>query len=274
MLSNKMFHWRLDEENKILFLTFGSENQLHYSYKTICTMYDVIPSVKEIIEKKDVQYLMYLSRHKEVWNMGGDLELFVRCIKNKEFELLRDYAIKCAHIVHSLNSGYGSNAITISVIQGNAFGGGFESALSSNYMIAEDHVKFRFPEVIFGTFPGMGAYSLLTRKVGFSKAKEMIHSAKKWKASEMKDAGLIHEVCNQGEGIKLALEKITNEELHAHDTFSKICTTVPLDELISIVEIWIENVMNLDDLHIKTMQKLIGAQKYKSFDAASRLLTN
>lgn len=208
-----MFHWKLDEANKILFLTFGSENQLHYSYKTVCTIYDAISSVKETIEKNDVQYLLYLSRNKKVWNMGGDLELFVRCIENREFELLRDYAIKCAYIVHSLNSGYGSNAITISVVQGNAFGGGFESALSSNYLIAEEQVKFCFPEVMFGTFPGMGAYSLLTRKVGFSKAKEMICSAQKWKASEMKDAGLIYEVCNQDEGIKMALEKIANNEL-------------------------------------------------------------
>lgn len=261
---NEMFDWNLDEANKILFLTLGSEDQLHYSYKTVCTNYDAIPSVREIIEKNDVQYLVYLSRNKKVWNMGGDLEMFVHCIKNREYETLRDYAIKCVHLVHSLNSGYGSKATTISVVQGNAFGGGFESALSSNYLIAEEQVKFCFPEVIFGTFPGMGAYSLLTRKIGFSKAKEMICSAKKWTASEMKDAGLIYEVCNQDQGIKLALEKIANNELDKHDTFSKICTAVPLDELISIVEIWIGNVMKLDDSHVRTMQKLIEAQKFKS----------
>jgi DSF synthase len=40
-----------------------------------------------------------------------------------------------------------------------ALGGGFESLLSFNIIIAERGAKFGFPENIFGLFPGMGTYS-------------------------------------------------------------------------------------------------------------------
>ena len=56
--------------------------------------------------------------------------------------------------------------ITIGLAQGDALGGGFESLLSFNVIIAERGAKFGFPETMFGLFPGMGAYSLVARRVG------------------------------------------------------------------------------------------------------------
>jgi molybdopterin-guanine dinucleotide biosynthesis protein A len=42
-------------------------------------------------------------------------------------------------------------------VQGDALGGGFESLLSFDIIIAEKGTKFGFPEQLFGLFPGMGA---------------------------------------------------------------------------------------------------------------------
>src|SRR3972149_4441233 len=55
---------------------------------------------------------------------------------------------------------------TISLVQGDALGGGFETALSSDVIIAEQSAAMGLPEVLFNLFPGMGAYSLLTRRIG------------------------------------------------------------------------------------------------------------
>jgi len=39
--------------------------------------------------------------------------------------------------------------MTISLVQGDALGGGFEFALSSNLIVAERGVRMGFPEIIF-----------------------------------------------------------------------------------------------------------------------------
>src|SRR3546814_11845575 len=50
--------------------------------------------------------------------------------------------------------------------QGEALGGGFEALLCFDVVIAERSARFGHPEMLFGLFPGMGAYSILARKLG------------------------------------------------------------------------------------------------------------
>ena len=60
------------------------------------------------------------------------------------------------------------------------------------------------PETLFGLFPGMGAYSLVARRTSASFAEEMMLSGKTYTADEMKEAGLVHMVVEQGQGIEAA----------------------------------------------------------------------
>ena len=47
--------------------------------------------------------------------------------------------------------------ISISLVQGDALGGGFECALADDLIIAEKSTKqFRLAECLFSLFPGMG----------------------------------------------------------------------------------------------------------------------
>ena len=94
--------------------------------------------------------------------------------------------------------------ITIGLAQGDALGGGFESLLSFNVIIAERGAKFGFPESMFGLFPGMGAYSLVSRRVGAAFAEEMMLTGRIYSADEMKEVGLVHMVVEPGRGIEAA----------------------------------------------------------------------
>ena len=94
--------------------------------------------------------------------------------------------------------------ITIGLAQGDALGGGFESLLSFNVIIAERGAKFGFPETMFGLFPGMGAYSLVSRRVGAAFAEEMMLTGRIYSAEEMKEIGLVHMVVEPGQGIEAA----------------------------------------------------------------------
>lgn len=87
---------------------------------------------------------MAYSLNRGVWNLGGDLEYFVGCIRNDNKKALKEYAYKCVDLVHSYNNNYDLDVLSTCVVQGNAFGGGFESALSGNFILAEQSARSSF----------------------------------------------------------------------------------------------------------------------------------
>ena len=93
-----------------------------------------------------------------------------------------------------------SSMTTISLIQGEALGGGFESALSSNVIIAERRARMGFPEILFNLFPGMGAYSLLSRRLGMKRAEDMIFSGRIYTAEELHEMGVVDLLVEDGTG--------------------------------------------------------------------------
>jgi len=148
-----------------------------------------------------LQYLLLGSRTAGVFNLGGDLNLFADKIRNQDRQALVAYGESCVRILHRNMNGLGLPMITIGLAQGDALGGGFESLLSFNVIIAERGAKFGFPETMFGLFPGMGAYSLVARRTGAAFAEEMMLSGRIYTADEMKDAGLVHIVVEPGQAI-------------------------------------------------------------------------
>jgi enoyl-CoA hydratase/carnithine racemase len=62
--------------------------------------------------------------------------------------------------------------IVISAVNGIAYGGGFELAIASDFIIASDRAKFAVPEIKLGLLPGF-AIVRLQGIVGRAKAKEM-----------------------------------------------------------------------------------------------------
>ncbi|HAD35168.1 MAG TPA: hypothetical protein DCF44_11865 [Chitinophagaceae bacterium] len=92
------------------------------------------------------------------------------------------------------------DVISDCIVKGNAYGVRFESALSGNYIIAEESPRFSYTEVIFATFSGRGAYSFLTKEVGFNKANEIIYANKTYTAADKHQMGIIDRVCDDGLG--------------------------------------------------------------------------
>jgi len=60
----------------------------------------------------------------------GDLDLFKRCIENRDRETLRQYAIACIEALHLMANNLFLPLTTISLAEGDALGGGLEAALS------------------------------------------------------------------------------------------------------------------------------------------------
>jgi DSF synthase len=213
----------------------------------------------------DLRYLLLGSRTPGVFNLGGDLDLFAAKIRAGDRQALVAYGESCVRILHRNIHCLGLPMLTIGLAQGDALGGGFESLLSFNVIIAERGVKFGFPENIFGLFPGMGAYSLVARPVGAAFAEEMMLSGRIYTAEEMKDAGLIHVLAEPGQGIAEAREFIQrNKRRHTGCCsvyqIGREVNPVTLEELDRVVQVWADACLQLRDRDLKVMERLVAAQ--------------
>jgi DSF synthase len=213
----------------------------------------------------DLRYLLLGSRTPGVFNLGGDLNLFCDRIRERDRQGLIDYGKSCVRILHRNINVLGLPMITIGIAQGVALGGGFESLLSFNVIIAERGAKFGFPETMFGLFPGMGAYSLVARRVGAALAEEMMLSGRVYSAEEMKEIGLVHVIAEPGQGIAEARDYMArNKRRHTGNRAifqaGREVNPLSLDELDRIVAIWADACLQLSDRDLKVMQRLVAAQ--------------
>lgn len=213
----------------------------------------------------ELRYLLLGSRTPGVFNLGGDLDLFAAKIRAGDRQALVAYGESCVRILHRNINCLGLPMLTIGLAQGDALGGGFESLLSFNVIIAERGAKFGFPENIFGLFPGMGAYSLVARRVGGAFAEEMMLSGRIYTAEEMKDAGLIHILAEPGQGIAEAREFIQrNKRRHTGSRsiyqIGREVSPVTLEELDRVVQVWADACLQLRDRDLKVMERLVAAQ--------------
>ena len=216
-----------------------------------------------------VKYEVLASGRDGIFNYGGDLELFLHAIVEGDSESLLRYGIACIDVVYPNAINYNLPMTTISLVSGDALGGGLEAALSSSIVIAEHGVQMGFPEIMFGLFPGMGAYQLLTRRVSRSLAKNIITSGQVYTADEFYDMGLVDVLVKKGEGLSAVSAFIKKHSRH-QNSFCAIDKVVALenpltyDDLYSVVEMWVETAMNLTRKELRIMERLAKAQVQRS----------
>lgn len=216
--------------------------------------------------RQDVlRYLVLGSRTHGVFNLGGDLNLFVGAIRKRDRDVLVAYGKSCVRILHRNMNALDLPIITIGLAQGDALGGGLESLLSFNVIIAERGAKFGFPENLFGLFPGMGAYSLIARRLGTAIAEDMILSGRMYSAEEMNELGLVHMIAEPGRGIEAARSYIQHNRRRFNGSRAvfqagREINPISLDELDRVVEIWADACLQLNERDLKVMQRLVSAQ--------------
>ncbi|HEX5535550.1 MAG TPA: crotonase/enoyl-CoA hydratase family protein [Sphingobium sp.] len=216
-------------------------------------------------EPDALQYMVLGSRFPGVFNLGGDLEMFARCIENQDRETLRQYSHLCVDIVDRVWHCNDMPVINIGLAQGDALGGGFEALLCFDVIIAERQARFGLPEVLFGLFPGMGAYSILARRLGHAVAERMILSGKVYSAEEMQEMGIITVLADCGQGEEVTRQYIAaNRDRHAGQLgvyrAGRRVNPIDLAELRDIVDGWVDTAMKLTDRDLKMMRRLAAAQ--------------
>ncbi|MCC7413931.1 MAG: crotonase/enoyl-CoA hydratase family protein [Gammaproteobacteria bacterium] len=212
-----------------------------------------------------IQYQVLGSTHPDIFNLGGDLEQFVRCIETRNAEWLRQYGRACIDSGYRSHTGYGLDITTISLVRGEALGGGFEAALSRQVMIAERNARFGLPEVLFNLFPGMGAYQYLAQRIGPALAERMILSGRVYDAEELHEMGVVDVLAEAGAGIEAVHEFIRSHQRRRNARLAvqgvrALSNPVRYEDLIKVCDMWVDAAMRLTERDLRTMKRLIRGQ--------------
>ena len=97
----------------------------------------------------------------------------------------------------------------VAAVDGFAFGGGLELALSCDLLVVGDEAVLGLPEVSVGVIPGGGGTQLLARRIGWSRTARLIFTAAKLPAGEAATFGFIDELVPAGTARERALALAT-----------------------------------------------------------------
>lgn len=216
-------------------------------------------------EPTPIRHMVLASRVPGIFNLGGDLKLFLDLIANGDRERLRWYAHSCVNGQFRYATNLGRPICTIALIQGDALGGGFEAALAQQVIVAERQARFGLPEVLFNLFPGMGAYSFLARRLSAQAAERMIISGKVYTAAEMHELGVVDVLAEDGCGVEAVHGFIAEYERKSRCRRAlfqarTIVNPINLEELSRVADLWVEAALALERADLRKMQHLATAQ--------------
>ncbi|WP_246938705.1 enoyl-CoA hydratase-related protein [Bacillus pinisoli] len=172
-------------ENNVAFVTLNRPESLNsFNYDTLCELEAV---VEEIRLNPEVRVVIFTGAGDQSFSVGADL---------KERKTLTTQQVK--RNLNKINQVF--TAIdqlpqpTIAAMNGFAFGGGMELALSCDFRIASRSALMGLTETSLAIIPGAGGTQRLPRIIGESRALELILTAKRMDAELAFQYGLLLKV--------------------------------------------------------------------------------
>ena len=225
---------------------------------------------------RDIEHNPGLVRHfvmssdvPRVFNVGGDLALFVLLVRAGDIDSLKLYGRRCVDLVWWMENAANLGVHTTVLSQGDTLGGGLESVLPFHKIIFEKSAQGGFPEVLFNLFPGMGAWDFTIRRAGYAVANEMILSGRLFSAEELLYRGVIDVVAEDGQG-EVALERVLHEVDPRHRgtlaalRAQRLAAPIRYESLLAIVDQWADSALGLTDRDLRLMERLARAQARKA----------
>lgn len=259
---NSSAHW--------LYMHADAESDVRPCFRTALMedMWSFLTSITLRESQRQPGHLRHvvLASDAQAFNLGGDLELFAELIRSGNRQMLLEYARRCIDGVHHLHSGLGGDVRTIALVQGDALGGGLELALSCHTIVAEEGVGMGLPEVLFGLFPGMGAYSFLCKRVTPQLAEKIILDGNIYSSEDMYRMGVVDVLVPKGDG-EAAVEEIIRKQQRAPHAYlalnsaRTIAQPVGYNELMGITEVWVDTALALGEKSLRTMDRIVSAQR-------------
>jgi 2-(1,2-epoxy-1,2-dihydrophenyl)acetyl-CoA isomerase len=181
----------------------------------------LVVKLKEISESDDID-IVVLTGNGKAFSAGGDIKSMISMNDENDFYPIMDSINELIITLYSIPK------LTISAVSGAAAGLGFSLALATDHIIAEKSSKLAMNFIGIGLIPDGGAHFFLEKRLGETKAKELIWEGKVMSADEALQKGVINTVAENG--LADALEVKLNEWLH-----------LPVQAMIKTKKIFAEN---------------------------------
>ncbi len=212
-----------------------------------------------------LKWLITASGVPGILHLGGDLKRIVEIVRDCDRDSLMDYARLCIDVVYARLAKRNMPYISITLAQGDTLGGGFEAVLADDVIIAEKQARFGMPEALFNMFPGMGALSFLTRRVGQRLAEEIVFSGSIYSAAQMHEMGVVDILVEDGTGedaVDEFIRSIGRSYNSRRSVYAARGLTNPVtyEELLGITTMWVDTAMALDAKDLRRMERLVAAQ--------------
>lgn len=157
----------------------------------------------QLYNDNDTRVVIFRSLIKEIFCAGADLKERLSLPSSEVGRRVADIR-NLANIIENVP------VPVIAAVDGAALGGGFELALSCDFIVCASNSIFGLVETRLGIIPGAGGTQRLARAVGSPLAKELIYTARLLTAQQALQYGAVNRVSEQNsEGIsayKSALE--------------------------------------------------------------------
>ncbi|MBL1275866.1 MAG: enoyl-CoA hydratase/isomerase family protein [Ectothiorhodospiraceae bacterium] len=262
-----------DKKNSTVWLSMDAKHRQCFTFSMLTEMLDLLKIIDQYgspCEKRpgEVKYLVVKSENSDIFNSGGDLYYFSSLVRAKDKAKLLEYATACIELVYWGLTGGKRNVTTIACVAGDAFGGGFETALACNYIIAEPQSSFAFPETLFGLFPGMGGYALFSRYVGSLEADRAISTGRRYSTEELIKLGAVSTKMKTGEAEIVTKKFIKDRSVNntAGLAIHKLKNQINYNDNENLkynIKIWVDAAMALTEYNLRKMETLIKLQQRK-----------
>jgi len=189
----------------------------------------------------------------------------VLLIKSGDRDTLMHYAKLCVDNMYQRICGYGAPITTISLVQGEALGGGFRNPRVLERHCRRAALRMGLPEILFNLFPGNGAYSLLARRVGVRRAEEMILSGRVYNCRGNARGG----ACRRARGRRrrrsgvqdyIRRKRAAPQRLAGRVQLPPAFPPVSYEELLNIANLLVSAALRLEEKDLKLMSRLARSQ--------------
>ena len=171
-----------------------------YNALNEATLREIGIAADELDANPDVRVLIITGMGDKAFIAGADIKEMVdkNAIEGKSFAALGRNTLRKLELLPFP---------VIAAVNGFALGGGCETAMACDWIIASDNAVFGQPEVKLGIPPGFGGTQRLLRLVGKARALELVTSARQVKADEALRIGLVNAVYPQDQLMKETLKQ-------------------------------------------------------------------